>query len=257
MKILFTRALSDVDVQRAVVRGIDCLVHPLIGVKYGGLAKVLGQHPAFWSHLDRAKAVVFTSGNGVIGLLGEDVTSLDADTHRLISMLRNKPVYTVGESTADTIEPFGILARFPDDYNAVSLAEMMVLDGVHTCVMHFCGDVRRPELKHAMQAAGIALQEVVTYHKCGLLEGDSEALERVRLDLGEAAGVVFYSPSAVGEFFLYELDRGFGGKWFAIGQTTAGALRERGLEPLVPRAPMTDVLLDFVSKQYDTDGSWN
>jgi uroporphyrinogen-III synthase len=257
MNILFTRALSDVDMQRAAVRGIDCLVHPLIGVKYVGLADVLEQHPDFWAHLDRVKAVVFTSGNGVSGLLGEDVAALDADTQRLVSVLRNKPVYTVGESTGDTIEPFGILARFPDDYNAVSLAEMMVLDGVHTRVMHFCGDVRRPELGQAMQAAGIALEEVVTYHKCGLLEGDSEALERVRLDLGEAAGVVFYSPSAVGEFFLYELDRGFEGKWFAIGQTTAGALRERGLEPLVPRAPMTDVLLDFVSKQYDRDGSWN
>lgn len=248
MKIVFTRALSEVDRERARERGIDCVEIPLIGVEHAGFEAVVDRYPDFWSQLDSAKAVVFTSGNGVAGLLGSPEDSMDESTHKLLSILRKKPVYTVGESTADVIEPFGILARFPDDYNAVSLAKMMLLDGVHTQIIHFCGDFKRPELGLAMKEAGIEVSEIETYSKRGLLSGDDLGLEQIRQELGMAAGVVFYSPSAVMEFFTHELDRGFGGNWYAIGQTTASALRERGVDPLVPRAPMTEVLLDFMAK---------
>jgi uroporphyrinogen-III synthase len=248
MKMVFTRALSDVDRQRARERGIDCVEFPLIGVDYAGLEAILSRYPDIWSQLESAKAVVFTSGNGVTGLLGDDSTTLSDSGQKLLSVLRKKPVYTVGESTADVIEPFGILARFPDDYNAVSLAKMMLLDGVHTQIIHFCGDIRRPELGQAMKEAGISVLEVETYSKQGLLQDNEQVLDQIRMELGTAAGVVFYSPSAVGEFFSRELDRGFRGSWYAIGQTTARALEERGVDVLVPRAPMTEVLLDFMAK---------
>ncbi len=248
MNILFTRALSGIDRERARERGIECKEFPLIGVEYAGFDALLNRYPEFWVHLEAARAVVFTSGNGVTGLLGSPEHVPDTSTLNLLSILRKKPVYTVGESTADVIEPFGILARFPDDYNAVSLAKMMLLDGVHTRMIHFCGDVKRPELGMAMKEAGIAVEEIETYSKRGLLQDDEQHLSVVRTELSSAAGVVFYSPSAVEEFFLHGLDRGFGGRWYAIGQTTASALRERSVEPLVPRAPMTEVLLDFIAR---------
>jgi len=248
MKVVFTRELSVIDRERARERDIVCVTIPLIGVEHAGFEAVLDHYPDFWTQLSSAKAVVFTSGNGVTGLLGSPDDSTDESTHKLLSILRKKPVYTVGESTADVIEAFGILARFPDDYNAVSLAKMMLLDGVHTQIIHFCGDFRRPELGQGMKDAGIAVAEIETYSKRGLLQSDEQSLDLVRTELGTAAGVVFYSPSAVVEFFSYGLDRWFGGRWYAIGQTTASALKERGVEPLVPRAPMTEVLLDFMAK---------
>ncbi len=248
MKMVFTRALSEIDRERARERGIDCVVFPLIGVQHSGLEAILKRYPDFWSQLESAKAVVFTSGNGVTGLLGEVDDTQSESIQKLVSMLRKKPVYTVGESTADVIEPFGILARFPDDYNAVSLAKMMLLDGVHTRIVHFCGDFKRPELGLAMKDARIAVAEIETYSKRGLLKGDDPSLDSIRTELGTAAGVVFYSPSAVMEFFSYGLDRGFLGKWYAIGQTTATSLQERGIDVLIPRAPMTEVLLDFIAK---------
>ena len=248
MKVVFTRALSEIDRERARERGIECVEIPFIGIEYAKFEAILVQYPDFWTQLEAAKAVVFTSGNGVTGLLGAPDDSMDESTHKLLSILRIKPVYTVGESTADVIEPFGILARFPDDYNAVSLAKMMLLDGVHTRIIHFCGDFKRPELGLAMNDAGIAVTEIETYSKRGLLKDDEQSLGVVRKELGTAAGVVFYSPSAVVEFFSHGLDRGFVGSWYAIGQTTASALKERGVEALVPRAPMTEVLLDFMAK---------
>lgn len=248
MKVVFTRALSEVDRARARERGIDCVEIPLIGVEHAGFEAVVDRYPDFWVQLDSAKAVVFTSGNGVMGLFGSPESMNNVSTQQLLSILRKKPVYTVGESTADVIEPFGILARFPDDYNAVSLAKMMLLDGVNTQIIHFCGDFKRPELGLAMKEAGIAVKEIETYSKRGLLSGDDLGLEQIRQELGMAAGVVFYSPSAVMEFFSHGLDHGFGGNWYAIGLTTASALRERGVDPLVPRAPMTEVLLDFMAK---------
>lgn len=248
MKVVFTRALSEVDLERARERNIECVAIPFIGVEHAGFQAVLDRYPDFWIALESAKAVVFTSGNGVTGLLGSPEDMHNESTQKLLAILRKKPVYTVGESTADVIEPFGILARFPDDYNAVSLAKMMLLDGVHTQIIHFCGDFKRPELGLAMKEAGIAVTEIETYSKCGLLKDDDQSLGVVRTELGTAAGVVFYSPSAVMEFFSHGLDRGFVGRWYAIGQTTASALKERGVEPLVPRAPMTEVLLDFMAK---------
>lgn len=248
MKVVFTRELSGIDRERARERGIECVEIPFIGIEHSGFEAILIRYPDFWTQLESAKAVVFTSGNGVTGLLGSPYETIDESTHKLLSILRKKPVYTVGESTADVIEPFGILARFPDDYNAVSLAKMMLLDGVHTRIIHFCGDFKRPELGLAMNDAGIAVTEIETYTKRGLLKDNEQSLEVVRTELGTAAGVVFYSPSAVVEFFSYGLDRGFVGNWYAIGQTTASALKERGVDPLVPRAPMTEVLLDFMAK---------
>lgn len=248
MKVVFTRALSEVDLERARERNIECVAIPFIGVEHAGFQAVLDRYPDFWIALESAKAVVFTSGNGVTGLLGSPEDMHNESTQKLLAILRKKPVYTVGESTADVIEPFGILARFPDDYNAVSLAKMMLLDGVHTQIIHFCGDFKRPELGLAMKEAGIAVTEIETYSKRGLLQSDEQSLDLVRTELGTAAGVVFYSPSAVVEFFSHGLDRGFVGRWYAIGQTTASALKERGVEPLVPRAPMTEVLLDFMAK---------
>ena len=64
-------------------------------------------------------------------------------------------------------------------------------------------------------------------------------------------GVVFYSPSAVMAFFEQKLNEKFEGKWFAIGQTTASALRELGIEPLVPRAPTSELMIEYVAKHLD------
>lgn len=252
IRLLFTREMSPSDVEFASKWGIECAVVPMIGTSLRGWDRVLSEHPDFWEELGAAKAVVFTSRNGVAGVVQPDFEGHD----KLMTILRKKPVYTVGESTADAIEPFGILARFPDDYNAKTLSRMMLLDGVHTRIMHFCGSIRRHELGEAMQEAGISVKEVIVYDKL-TSDWDGTTLKPFHVDVTAPPikqleelhphGVVFYSPSAVHSFFDQGLDAGFKGAWFAIGQTTADALRQRGIEPMVPRAPMTELLMEFAS----------
>ena len=239
MKILFTREMSDAELELAGKLGIDPISKPLIGFEFVGWDEILSEHPDFWDQLSAAKAVVFTSRNGVRGV------TEGAETQKFIDIIKKKPVYTVGESTADELEPYGILARFPDDYNATTLAKMMLMDGVHSRIIHFCGDIRRPELGLAMKDAGIDVYEVVVYKKKELIETNLE-------DSAPIDGVVFYSPSAVHAFFGQHLNENYQGSWFAIGQTTAAALRELGIEPLVPRAPTSELMIEFVAKHFKT-----
>lgn len=257
IRLLFTRDMSPLDVDFASKWGIECAVVPMIGTKLRGWDRILTEHPDFWEELGAAKAVVFTSRNGVAGVVQPNFVDHD----RLMEILRKKPVYTVGESTADALEPYGILARFPDDYNAKTLSRMMLLDGVHTQIIHFCGSIRRHELGVAMDDAGISVYEVIAYDKLAF-DWDGSGLETFMVDTSASSirqleqlhpqGVVFYSPSAVESFFGQGLHAGFNGEWFAIGQTTADALREKGIDPLVPRAPMTELLMEFASKYFKT-----
>ncbi|HAC15245.1 MAG TPA: hypothetical protein DCE78_04785, partial [Bacteroidetes bacterium] len=197
---------------------------------------------------NRIKEITDGTGDVKIGLdaaLCDRTNSDEAWSQKFIDNIKKKPVYTVGESTADALEPYGILARFPDDYNATTLSKMMLMDGVHTRIIHFCGDVRRRELGMAMKDAGIEVYEVIVYKKQEV--NDSGFVNSTPFD-----GVVFYSPSAVHAFFGQHLNENYQGKWFAIGQTTAAALRELGIEPLVPRAPTSELMIEFIAKHFKT-----
>lgn len=297
MNIMFTREMSEAELGKAIKLGINPISRPLIGFEFVGWDVILSEHPDFWEELGVAKAVVFTSKNGVRGVAGwteiftndhpdlnsnrdinESGDALSRGSHlsydkkvtngvhgelsktidtkgndnlssanistKFIEILKKKPVYTVGESTADELEPSGILARFPDDYNATTLAKMMLMDGVHSKIIHFCGDFRRPELGLAMKDAGIDVYEVIVYKKKELNPLNPKITASID-------GVVFYSPSAVMAFFEQKLNEKFEGKWFAIGQTTASALRELGIEPLVPRAPTSELMIEYVAKHLD------
>jgi uroporphyrinogen-III synthase len=254
INVLFTRSLNRDDIELAQKVGVKPVVQPLIGIQGLSGKEILRMHPNFWDVLLQSRAVAFTSQNAVDALLsptkpvdgGSEMMNDEIDTERLILLLKKKPVYSVGESTADTLDEFGIMARFPEDYNGTTLAKMMQNDGVHTEVVHFCGDVRRPEFKNAMSQAGIIVHEIVVYQK---MSYKIEVADSNLADYFAALkAVAFYSPSAVDAFFEQHLDDVFCGDFFAIGQTTATALEVRGIQPLIPRAPTSELLIRYIGK---------
>ena len=252
-RVLFTRPLSDFDLDLCRKLNIEPVVRPLISIRPISVGESLREGSGVWGELDRATAVAFTSQHAVDALFGDlpPVRDLNAKrdsgnpAEKLLTILQRKPVYTVGEATADSLDEFGIMARFPEDYNGTVLAEMMQYDGVHTSVIHFCGNIRRPEFYDEMTKVGIDVVSVIVYEKTNTkLESDDLAAFFSDID-----AVAFYSPSAVESFWDQNLHTFASCAYFAIGHTTLASLETRGATANVPRIPTSELLIREIGKQ--------
>ncbi|MCC5927481.1 MAG: uroporphyrinogen-III synthase [Bacteroidetes bacterium] len=250
--VFFTRPLSDFDLRLCATLEIDPIIHPLIGIEPASIDHILSNNPTFWADLDRATAVVFTSQHAVDALLGELPSFREEPSARdqgnpaekILQILQKKPVYTVGEITADTLDEYGIMARFPEDYNGTVLAEMMLNDGVHTSVMHFCGNIRRPEFRDEMLQAHVEVIQVEVYRKTE--HQLDKALAQHVLDSVKA--VAFYSPSAVHSFWNQGMNQHYSGPYFVIGHTTLAALQDYKEDGNLPRIPTSELLIREIAK---------
>jgi uroporphyrinogen-III synthase len=248
MRILFTRPLPENELQLAESLGLEVTVMPLIGVESMPMEEIIAQSTDFFADISNAQSVVFTSQNAVNALFEES-----SHRDRIIEILRRKPVYTVGESTADSLDEFGIMARFPDDYNGTTLASMMQNDGVNESVLHFCGNIRREEFRDSMTSAAISVLEIEVYRKSEINADEfleTHSVEKTTF-LSAFDGAAFYSPSGVEAFWNQGLNVNFGGIYFAIGQTTASALTEHSVEAHVPRIPTSELLIRLIAKHFN------
>jgi uroporphyrinogen-III synthase len=239
MRVLFTRRMSAEDLDLCLKLGIEPVIVPLITTESVDIGEITEHYPNLMDDLNRVTAVAFTSQHAVDALLGGP-SSKNSIVNQIRDILRKKPVYTVGEVTADALDIHGIMARFPDDYNGSVLAQMMQYDGVHTAVMHFCGSERRPEFYEAMKVAGIEVIPVEVYRK-GRTENPGSLPEDID-------AVAFYSPSAVNAFWDFGMHQDFSGRYFVIGTTTLAAIEPRGKYAFVPRIPTSELLIREIAR---------
>jgi uroporphyrinogen-III synthase len=151
--------------------------------------------------------VVFTSKHAVTSLTDGDLQSFGKVEWQ---------VYCLDGATKAAVHdrlPEATIRATAD--SAAELAEKIITDGVKEAIF-FCGDHRRDELPQLLSSREIKLQEVIVYKT-----------EPVPVQLGkEYAAVLFFSPSAVESFFnQHKLSKD--AACFAIGETTASAIRER------------------------------
>jgi uroporphyrinogen-III synthase len=117
--------------------------------------------------------------------------------------------------------------------SAEELANLIIDTEVGKEVIFFCGDLRREELPRRLREAGFTVQEQIVYRT--LLT--PQRLKR------EYAAIAFFSPSGVESFFSVNTvtDTTI---LFAIGQTTASALRARtGRDPMIASRPDKELLI--------------
>jgi uroporphyrinogen-III synthase len=109
---------------------------------------------------------------------------------------------------------------------AAELAEELIRANVKK-VVFFCGNQRMDILPETLAKAGIDIEELVVYDTVSLSYKVTKSYN----------GILFYSPSMVAAFFeCNELERGC--KAFAIGNSTAAALKNRGVENVyIPDRP--------------------
>ncbi len=126
------------------------------------------------------------------------------------------------------------IAATADD--AATLAKKITEAGVKE-IIFFCGNNRRNELPSILEDNGIMVREVVVY----------ESELQPRTVSTEIEAILFFSPSAVESFFsANDLPKGV--TCFAIGNTTASAVRERVKNlVIVPEKPSQESMLTAVT----------
>lgn len=149
--------------------------------------------------------VVFTSMNAV-----ETVASC------MMGQKTAWQIYTVGKATTSLAKKyFGENAVVATALNAAALAEKIIRHRNTTAVTFFCSNLRRHELRKKLGSNNIAVQEVVVYHTIPVKHTTKKNYD----------GILFFSPSAVNSFFSNNTTAA-ATVCFAIGNTTAGAIRQ-------------------------------
>lgn len=125
-------------------------------------------------------------------------------------------IYCIGNATQQAVEqkfPSAAIAGTAD--NALSLADVIISNGIQEDIIFFCGDQRRNDLPEALQKAAISIKEIVVY---------STTLTPLKVDK-QYDGILFYSPSAVESYFSVNTIS-LQTVLFAIGTTTANAIKK-------------------------------
>lgn len=209
-RILSTRPLDPSLAEQAAQQGIllESLsfieTHPLVDESLCGKIAELAGHAAM---------VVFTSMNAVDAVSG------------CLSAGLTPPwkIFCIGSATQEHVrENFGedCIAGTAD--SASALAAVIVGHSDIKEVVFFCGDQRRDELPKKLWDSGVRVKEHVVYHTKATPHTISKDYD----------GVVFFSPSAVNSFFsINTLPAAT--VLFAIGHTTADAIREWCINPVI------------------------
>lgn len=213
-QIWMTKSLNER--QRAYVQSLELNIHevPLTQIKYL-------DHP---KDIPNSEAWVFTSQNAVL--------------HLKQSHFKGS-IYVSGKKTANALKEKGFETKCGDSETALSLAEMMVKDGVQSALF-FCGNIRRNELPQYLAKNGVLLKEKVVYHT--LLQPETIPAQK-----GDA--LFFMSPSSVESYaMINSFNPEF--NYYSIGETTAHMLRRKGVQKINTAA---DASFEAMIKQYTTE----
>ncbi|WP_103665334.1 uroporphyrinogen-III synthase [Gracilimonas amylolytica] len=223
-RILFTTQLSEQ--KRIFLENDELLIEsePFITFEY--------LMPALWMDKlpDKADAWIFTSKKAVKAF-SPKIPELKIPDH----------IFAVGAKTAEKLEELGLEVSFPEEYNALALAEMMKkLD--FKKVVHFCGNLKAADLGkllgESVEVVNIEVYHtVLTHHKMD--------------DLNDFDAVVFMSPSAVESFS--ELNSvSEDQQVFCIGPTTEESAREFGMKnSITPEYFTLESLMESISQFYN------
>lgn len=140
------------------------------------------------------------------------------------------------ESVIDFFHGTGNIVAEAD--NAQALAEKILEQEVKELVF-FCGNLRRDELPQSLRAAGVQVHEMVVYETVP---------QPVVAEAADA--VLFFSPSAVESFFSVNQLKA-DTVCFAIGDTTAKAVKEKTGNPVVlSDAPSQGAVIESVYRYF-------
>lgn len=241
--ILITRSEEQADefIELIESRGGKAILFPTIKIA----------DPDDWQECDQAledlnsfDGIIFTSRNSVEKFFGRLSfnNSLFPD---IVGTLSSMLFFAVGEKTKSTLEKHNLrINAIPENYTAESLAETMKVHGVKNKKYLFPrGNLGRDLIIDKLTEFGAAVKSVVVYKTVKAIPENLQSIEKELLE-GKIDVVTFTSPSTVKNFFSLfseEAKNGFIGKtvFAVIGEVTAEALRNLGIEPAIVAKPST------------------
>jgi len=225
--IFVTRELSAQQIEYARILGLEPVVESALEFSY----------PDYWDRVlgtitkhSRADWV-FTSANGVNAL--EELMNAGLQVRPEVQ------IFAVGRKTREALQKLGLDAKIPFTEDGKHLAELIIDEGKINEILYFHGNLRRDEMPQILRDEGIEVIEREVY---------KTHIHPVEIPRKSISGILFYSPSAVEGFrqgtgFKEELP-----SLFAIGPTTAKALKEYTKKKVVIASrPDTKTMLRMVS----------
>lgn len=225
-QILSTKVLADAVIGRASALGIDLICLPFIET-------VAIDTPLLVSRIaslaDRKLTAIFTSA-AAVSAVG--------------ALLPAPPQWTIyclfGATRSRAQQYFPTAVIHADAENGAVLADRITAAGLKE-VHFFCGDRRMDTIPERLKEAGIKEHQYIVYR--------TEARPHpVALTF---AGILFFSPSAVGSFFSVNRIPATT-VCYAVGPTTANALRAHTTNIIIAAAASQDAVLDEVIKTIKT-----
>jgi len=209
--LLSTGILSERLVKEAAEQGVVLDVMSYIAIEYMG--EIAGMEKLIAQPL----VAIFTSVNAVNAV------------RRWLRGRLDWRVYCISGATCDSVvELLGAKALAGTGETASELAEVIRREEAErgTEIVFFCGERRRDELPSLGVVEKVVYRTALTPHK----------VER------DYAGIAFFSPSAVESFFSVNVIAGEI-PLFAIGPTTAAAIRARCTNPVITRGEPDKAML--------------
>lgn len=212
-------------------QGAKCIVFPTIEIV----------PPESWNECDAAiekldsyHAIVFASLNAVDSFFSR------LNEHK-IHILKNHPVYVVGEKTYSAVVQHGITPVSPPDvHDGRHLAEKLVTSGVKG--KRFLlpkGNLGRATVREELLKHGAVVDEVIVYRTVAPSNSGVDTLKRM-FQQKEIDAITFFSPSSI-ENFLSVIPSAMLSRTAiaVIGKTTAEAAAHWGLTVDVIANPST------------------
>lgn len=224
--------------QRLHVLGAEVITQPAIRVA----------QPSDWTHADAALDqldeydwLVFTSGNGVDGLLNR-VFERGGDV-RTLGRVR---IAALGTGTAARLRHYHLKADLsPERVDAAQLAETLTQDapGGSFLLARAAGD--RPVLADELEEVGAAVDQIPVYQTVDIQDPNQDVADALRA--GEITWItVTSSPTARSLVQLYG-DLLKSAKIVSISPLTSATLKELGHDPTFEASPHTvDGMLDIL-----------
>ena len=207
--ILSTRPLPASIVDEAATQGIEINVQSFIETE---AIQSIEVQQEIEQALIQSAVVVFTSMNAV-----------EAVAEYMSDEMPDWMIYCMGQTTQELVKKyFGEASIAGTADNAADLAELVAEEDYIDEVIFFCGDQRRDELPGILRSNDIEINEIMVYH----------TIATPRIVNRKYNGILFYSPSAVNSFFSANKP-GTETTFFAIGNTTAGAIKKYGINNII------------------------
>lgn len=226
-QILSTKVLDEAITERASALGIDVVSLPFIETK-PITNRVLANQVARLA--DRELTAIFTSVNAVRAVAA------------LLPVAPQWTIYCLYGATRSRVEQYFPAATIHADAgNGAELADLVTAAGVKE-VHFFCGDRRMDTIPQRLKEAGITDHQYIVYRTVARPHPVAQPFE----------GILFFSPSAVSSFFSVNQIPPTT-VCYAVGSTTADALRSHTHNVVVAAAASQDAVLDQVIKTIETN----